>query len=55
MLEVLEEDSLPARTGRLLSLADNMDITVEQLSGSLEVEAHRPLPDDVTVLLLKRE
>lgn len=54
VLEVMGNGPLPSRTSRLLSMVDSVNVTVEQLRDSLRVEANQPLPDDVTVLMLKR-
>lgn len=53
VLEILPDQGLQAKARHLLSLFDDIDVTVESIHDALAAEAQWPLPDDVTVLLVK--
>lgn len=54
VLEILEASDLEEKTARLGEMVCNLTITVEGLHEMLGVDDHRPLPDDVTLLMVKR-
>jgi len=54
VLEILKESELPKKEEFLLSLAEGSDGTVDYYLKNLELIDKKGLPDDVTLLLLKR-
>lgn len=54
LLDILEENDLDAKNGRILSeLAENGD-SLEKLIDSFKIRRHSSLPDDVTFMLIRK-
>lgn len=54
VLELIDGQNLAARRSTLASMAAGFDADAAMLAGQLGLEAGRPLPDDATVLSLRR-
>ncbi len=54
VLEIIKENELPKKENFLLSTAEGSDGTIDYYLKALELTDKKELPDDVTLLLLKR-
>ncbi len=54
ILETLPQTSLRDKQAFLLKLVGGIDLTIENLIQELDLDRAEPLPDDVTLLLIKR-
>ena len=54
ILETLPQTSLRDKQAFLLKLVGGIDLTIENLIQELDLDRTEPLPDDVTLLLIKR-
>lgn len=54
VLEIIKETELPKKEEFLLSMASGSDGTIDYYLKNLELNGEKELPDDVTMLLLKR-
>ena len=53
ILEILEEDSLEGKSDKLLSLID-YDTDMNSLQNKINLDEYDDLPDDITLLRVKR-
>ncbi len=55
ILEVMGEQNLDAKRARLLALVADTDTTLDDISGGLGLTDNRMLPDDISLLMVKRK